>query len=847
MLNYKKIQTKLLPSLSALALLNTSIYTGVLNGQDTVEEIVVTARKKSESLQDVPLSVSALRESDLEEKGVNVFEDYLLQLPGVTAGGSGPGQSTIYIRGLASTTPNLTTAGVAGLAPNVSFYLDEQPLAQPGRNLDVYAADMARIEVLSGPQGTLFGASSQAGVVRMITNKPVMGESLSSLEVESRFTSGGDEGSKLEYMTNVPLGDRSALRFVAYRDRRGGYIDQVAGTLDASQSARFREGGTVRANGLPVSSSRAGFQAGADLSGVAFTDAVAIEKENANPVTYEGFRASVAHEINDNWNALATVAKQTIDADGVFFVDPTLDDLEIQRYTADTIEDEYENMSLTLEGSIGDLEVVYAGAYTDRVTDQNIDYTDYLFVGQYLPYYICDYYVTYTSFAPGNVPTGSCGAPNLLVDSTTNTKVSTHEFRVNAPINDTMTVTAGAFISDLELTELNLFNYPGSTSNDITYAPNYALTDISSTGVLNNAAAGWFSAGPYSEPVIFFNDIKRTDKQKGIFGEVNVDLSDTVELTVGARWYDIEVDFEGSANSSFGNGFGNTDQQRFGSNLSAQYAPGNANGYPDTAQTDGVIGKATLAWNKSEDVMYYVTWSEGFRPGLLNRPVGSSNADGSYVVKPEVKSDEVTNLEFGWKTVLRDGKLRFNGSAFMVDVSGLQSTIFDPSIVNLFFSDNAADADITGFEGDFVYYTNVNGLVVSGAFSMLDTEITKSLVPTPDVVVGSDLAFAPGSQANLTARKEWGMSSGNTGHWQLQMARSEKSFSDIMAPNKAIQRSHHFVNIRYGMSNDEWTAELYIDNVTDKRAEISNTFVFDRSRLSVIKPRTLGLRYKKSF
>ena len=847
MLNYKKIQTKLLPSLSALALLNTSIYTGVLNGQDTVEEIVVTARKKSESLQDVPLSVSALRESDLEEKGVNVFEDYLLQLPGVTAGGSGPGQSTIYIRGLASTTPNLTTAGVAGLAPNVSFYLDEQPLAQPGRNLDVYAADMARIEVLSGPQGTLFGASSQAGVVRMITNKPVMGESLSSIEVESRFTSGGDEGSKLEYMTNVPLGDRSALRFVAYRDRRGGYIDQVAGTLDASQSARFREGGTVRANGLPVSSSRAGFQAGADLSGVAFTDAVAIEKENANPVTYEGFRASVAHEINDNWNALATVAKQTIDADGVFFVDPTLDDLEIQRYTADTIEDEYENMSLTIEGSIGDLEVVYAGAYTDRVTDQNIDYTDYLFVGQYLPYYICDYYVTYTSFAPGNVPTGSCGAPNLLVDSTTNTKVSTHEFRVNAPINDTMTVTAGAFISDLELTELNLFNYPGSTSNDITYAPNYALTDISSTGVLNNAAAGWFSAGPYSEPVIFFNDIKRTDKQKGIFGEVNVDLSDTVELTVGARWYDIEVDFEGSANSSFGNGFGNTDQQRFGSNLSAQYAPGNANGYPDTAQTDGVIGKATLAWNKSEDVMYYVTWSEGFRPGLLNRPVGSSNADGSYVVKPEVKSDEVTNLEFGWKTVLRDGKLRFNGSAFMVDVSGLQSTIFDPSIVNLFFSDNAADADITGLEGDFVYYTNVNGLVVSGAFSMLDTEITKSLVPTPDVVVGSDLAFAPGSQANLTARKEWGMSSGNTGHWQLQMARSEKSFSDIMAPNKAIQRSHHFVNIRYGMSNDEWTAELYIDNVTDKRAEISNTFVFDRSRLSVIKPRTLGLRYKKSF
>ena len=155
----------------------------------------------------------------------------MLQLPGVTAGGSGPGQSTIYIRGLASTTPNLTTAGVGGLAPNVSFYLDEQPLAYPGRNLDVYAADVSRIEVLSGPQGTLFGASSQAGVVRMITNKPVIGESASSLEVEVRNMSEGSIGDKFEYMSNIPLSDTSALRFVAYRDRRGGYIDQVAGKL----------------------------------------------------------------------------------------------------------------------------------------------------------------------------------------------------------------------------------------------------------------------------------------------------------------------------------------------------------------------------------------------------------------------------------------------------------------------------------------------------------------------------------------------------------------------------------------------------------------------------------------
>ena len=846
---FDKFFGRIVSAISALAIINASAYSGYISAQSqaTIEEVVVTSRKKDESLQDVPLSVSAIGEEALEQKGINVFEDYLLQLPGVTSGGSGPGQSTIYIRGLASTTPNLTTAGVAGLAPNVAFYLDEQPLGQPGRNLDVYAADVGRVEVLSGPQGTLFGASSQAGVVRMITNKPVIGESSSSLEIETRFMPDGDNGNKFEYVSNIPMGDQSALRFVAYRDRRGGYIDQVAGKLDASQSARFRAGGTVRQNGLPVSASRAGFQAGSDLSGVTFNQADAIVQEDANQVTYEGFRASVAHEINDNWDALATFATQSIEADGVFFVDPTLGDLEIQRYTNDSIEDEFDNMSFTLKGSIGDLEVLYTGAYTDRTTDQDVDYTDYLFVGQYLPYYICDYYVTYTSFAPGNVPTGTCGAPNLLVDSTTNTEVTTHEFRINAPISDTASLTAGVFMSDLELTELNLFTYPNSVGNDITYAPNYALTDISSTGAINNGAAGWFSAGPYSEPVIFFNDIKRTDKQQGVFGELSIDMTETSELTVGVRYYDIEVDFEGSANSSFGNGFGNTDQQKFGSNLSAQYAPGNANGYPDKAKSDGSIGKITYSWNPSEDVMYYVTWSEGFRPGLLNRPVGASNAAGTYSVKPEVKSDEVTNYEFGWKAVLADGRLRFNGSAFMVDVTGLQTTVFDPSIVNLFFSDNAADAEIRGVEGDFVYIPDMDGWMLSGAFSILDTELTKSLVPTDDITEGADLAFAPGMQGNISARREWGASSGNTGHFQAQLTWSDDSYSDVMEPNKALQDSYSFMNVRAGISNDNWMAEVYIDNITDERAEIANTFVFDRQRLGIIRPTTVGLRFKRHF
>ena len=839
-------QNKILPSLSALALINAAAFSGIVAGQSqaTVEEIVVTARKKAEGLQDVPVSVSAITEETLEEKGVNIFEDYLLQLPGVTAGGAGPGNNTIYIRGLASTTPAMTTAGVAGLAPNVSFYLDEQPLAQPGRNLDVYAADISRVEVLSGPQGTLFGASSQSGVVRMITNKPVIGENLSSLEVEGRLTSGGDEGNKFEYMNNIPLGNNSALRFVAYRDHRGGYIDQVAGTRTVKESARFRTASTVRANGTVVGSNRAGFQAQngpTDFSNATFLTANAIEKENSNPVTYEGFRASVATQINDNWDALVSVATQDIESEGVFFVDPDLDDLEIQRYTDDYNNDSFDNMSLTLEGSVGDLEVIYAGAYTDRATDQNIDYTDYLFVGQYVPFYICDGVTNYTDA----VSEGTCQAPDMYVAHTGSTEVTTHELRVNGDINDTTSFTAGVFMSDLELIEHNEFTYLGSAKLEAKYSPNYPHTNPQ-PGQGGNAGAGWYSQpGPYNAPVIFVNDILRTDEQRGVFGEVNIALQDNVELTLGARWYDISVDLEGSANGAYGNKGADTDPGGGGANLSVQYGPNNPNGYPDKAETDGVIGKATLSWNPSDDIMYYLTWSEGFRPGLLNRPAGVSS--GAYTIPAVTDTDEVTNFEFGWKATLMDGALRFNGSAFMVDITGLQSTIFDAGIVNLFFSDNAADAEITGVEGDFVYVTG-NGLMLSGAFSLLDTEIVKNLVPaTGDIVVGDELAFAPGYQGNLAARKEWGLSSGNTGHWQAQMTISDDSFSDIMQPNRAVQDSYSLFNIRAGVSNDEWTAEVYLDNVTDKRADISNTFIFDRQRVGIVKPRTLGLRYKRSF
>ena len=824
------------------------------NAQSQIEEITVTATKREESLQDVPVAITALSESALDEIGITNFADYVLELPGVTAGGSGPGQNTVYIRGVASTTPNLTVAGVAGLSPNVAFYLDQQPLAQPGRNLDVYAADLQRIEVLSGPQGTLFGASSQAGIVRLITNKPDRGELYGRVTAGAGAINDGDVSSNIEVMLNVPVSETLALRGVAYYDKKGGYIDNVAGTRDASESARFRSAGTVRDNGVPVSPQRAGFQADDDLSGVNFiaADNTALVEEDFNETEYRGVRVSGLWDINDTWSLLVSHQAQDVDSDGVFFTDPDLGDLEIQRYANDNIEDNFNNTNWTLDGMIGELEAVYTGAFTDRDTDQVVDYSDYLFVGQYLPYYICDGAVTY----PGAVaPSGTCQAPSLFVDSATDTEIWTHEIRFLTDASKSWRVTAGAFYSDLELKERNDFWYPGSVNAvgfdgvSTGFAPNYPLTNTAVTGVVGNAQEGWYSdAGPFPDGVIFRNDVRRTDEQLGVFGEVTFDLNEQFSLVLGARWYDIEVDFEGSANSSFFNLGQTDDAQGGGTNISAQFASDNTVGAPDKADTDGTIFKVTLDWRPNDDHMVYATVSEGFRAGLLNRPGGTAGPN-NFTVPYALDTDDVTNIEFGVKSSFLDNTLQFNGSVFYVDVEDLQTTIFDPSIVNLFFSDNAADAEVKGLEGNFTWLPQaVDGWIVTGAFSLLDTEITDVLTPTNDVREGDELAFAPSFQGNLRARYEWDVGNNSwIGHVMPSVSFSSDSYSDIITINRDKIDSWFMAGVTAGITTETWSAELVVTNLTDERAEVSRNFVFDVQRVTYVQPRTIGVRMSWDF
>ena len=237
-----------------------------------IEEVVVSATKKKENASDVPITVTALTEETLKEMNVSNFDEYIEYLPNVTSGGRGPGQSTIYIRGMAVDPVNVFLSAAQGSSPNVALYLDEQPIQVPGRNLDVYVADMERIEVLAGPQGTLFGASSQAGTVRLITNKPKFDVQEGGFNTSLFDTAGGSRSYAFDGFLNVPISESWAVRGVVYQTKSGGYIDNVEGTWSGKGRGSFN--------------STAEFQEDKNT---------ALVEDDFNDSSYKGFRLSSAY------------------------------------------------------------------------------------------------------------------------------------------------------------------------------------------------------------------------------------------------------------------------------------------------------------------------------------------------------------------------------------------------------------------------------------------------------------------------------------------------------------------------------------------------------------------------
>ena len=768
-----------------------------------IEEVMVTATKKDESASDIPVTVTALTEDTLKELNVSNFDEYIEYLPNVTSAGRGPGQSTIYIRGMAVDPVNVFLSAAQGSSPNVALYLDEQPLQVPGRNLDVYVVDMERIEVLPGPQGTLYGASSQAGTVRMITNKPKFNTTEGGFNTSVYNTAGGDISTSYDMFFNVPLStDTWAIRGVFYNSTKGGYIDNVPGTWSGAGRGSFPAAGAA-----------------------AFVEDsnTALVEDNFNEAEYEGFRLSSASSIGEDWDLLITHIDQDISADGVFDYDPAIGDLKVSRFIEDTMDDSFSQTSMTLEGRIGKLDALYTTAYLDRESNQTVDYSGYANVGAWLPYYVCNAY-DYTS----------CGSATVQVDLVDENERTTHEFRVssNELFDSPLSFTAGVFIDDSELITRNDYGYLGALS-----APANAGTY--GGFIVNSPIPGAYASNPNARATQyrFYNDILRTEEQTAYFAEVTYPLSEKLDITVGARKYDLDVDFRGQSKFGFR-----------GSNVSNgrdyDAAP---HGTEPLNMTD-TITKVTFSYKADDDTLWYFTRSEGYRPGGFNRGGLLASRNAAYASPPlTYGSDDTINTEIGVKTVLLDGTMRLNATYYDVEWTDIQTSRFDPTNISILtFIENAADAAVSGFEADLLWYPTDN-LTVSSAITLNDTEVTRLKAQIIEIApVGSQLPLSPELQYNVRVRYDSELD-GNPSYTQIAMKYADDSYSSLEQAKRYAQDSYRVIDMAWGVEIGNTELELFARNVTDERAQLYYNDQDDIPRITTNRPRNVGIRLSYKF
>ena len=767
--------------------------------QSLLDEIVVTATKRAESMQDIPVSIQAMTGEAIDELGIDNFDEYVQYLPNVVYSGRGPGQAELYIRGAATEQSSITVSSVQGSAPAVALYQDEQPVSFGGRNLDIYATDLERIEVLPGPQGTLFGASSQTGTVRLITNKPEHESFEAGFEARYAVTSGGEPSTALEAFLNLPLSDKLAVRIAAYNDRAGGWIDNVPGTYAGNIEVINRNQISPAAHlctGDPAIDDPIGGNCGGVRATMAVADNSTQVEQDFNDATYSGVRLGVSYLINDNWDLLIQHTNQTLETEGVFEYDPVLgDESSVNRFVPAQNQDEFSLTTWTLNARLEKLDIVYTGGFLDRDVFYTQDYTGYTNGGGYQAYYICTGgYSNYTE----------CFSPVKQYLGITTNERFTNELRANIDFTDRFRATAGVFI-DSQTTESNgEFQYfgaveagfntasaPGTVTNPANAAPTPGNIVSTVEGVPNP-----FGRGPTTT---FVNNFTRDEDQIAFFGELSFDVTDDVTVSVGARAYDIDYEFTGSTGSSFGckgsptpcdgqafdnrvserlealgafAGSGNVaDLETFFSAGQAQLiADGVANGsfFLDGLGADGVITqddtilRATVNWHANDGVMLFAAYSEGFRPQTANRNAAqpSGNQTGvyqGYLVPAIAKTDELENFEIGLKGDFLDNTLRVNATAYTSDITDLQVSRFDPAnIAFLVFIENAGDAEVTGLDIDAVWAATDN-LTISGAASFVDNELTRINPQLDEIVVpvGSRLPWTPEFRGNIRARYDF--------------------------------------------------------------------------------------------
>lgn len=779
-----------------LALAGTAVAATVMNpahaqtAAPALDEVVVTATKRSENLQDVPISVMVLDSKKLADLEVRGFEDYIQFLPTVSYTSNGPGYGQVYMRGISSGGDGNHSASM----PSIGVYLDEQPVTTINQILDVHVYDIARVETLSGPQGTLFGQGSQAGTIRIITNKPDVGQFEAGYDAYADTVAHGDPGFGLEGFVNIPINDRMAVRLVGWHTDEGGWIDNVPGELN------YQMGGITRDN-------------------------LALVEDDWNTAQTSGARALLKIDLNDNWSVTPGLMYQQSNVNGTWYDNElyTGEEFDITSFFPAWQDEDWYQASLTLEGKIGDLNLVYAGAYLDRDVESEYDYSGYAeyLDSVYASYgYTCLYYDAL----------GGCADPSQYVYGDENFKRASHEVRLQSSQEDRFRWTAGLF-----------------------YQRQEHYFDLQWTVPALNPAQSVIQ----DSDVVWSTNQDRVDRDKAVFGEVYFDLTDTVTLIGGARYFEYENSLYGF-NGNIGHCTGFFDEN-------GDFVEDRDNGVPqfpcydtgildDVSEGDDWAFKGSVEWEVADDKMLYATYSEGFRAGGVNR----ARVPGI----PSYEPDWVYNYELGWKTQWADGAVRFNGAVYIVDWEDFQYSFLDFTISNLTIIQNVGTAQTQGLEFE-LDWTPAEGLLLSLAGSYNDSSLQEDFWRSaedredglpPDAPDGTDMPYVP--QWQYTALARYDFQTVNL-PWFAQAAWSwrDETWNDLEVSNerRAMMDSYGVLNLSTGIENERWTLSLYANNVTDERGQIDigdpgyaspSNLDFNRNH---IRPRNIGLRWSQRF
>jgi iron complex outermembrane receptor protein len=803
--------------------------------QQDRSEIIITATKREENMQNVPISVQALGTRRLDQLNISNFEDYTKQLPSVSFLTTQPGVTTVYMRGVSAAGGTNAEGNHSGPLPQVGMYLDEQPISTIGGTLDVHIYDVARIESLSGPQGTLYGASSEAGTIRIITNKPDLNATYGRIDGELNSVDHGSVGGKLEGMINIPISPNIAFRAVGFYQHDAGFIDNIHGSRTYYIYSDTIPDSTVTNTGL--------------------------EKNNFNDQTVYGGRAALKIDLDSDWTVTPTFMYQNTKANGVFFYDPNLGDLKIDRFRQEVSRDRFWQAALTVQGKIANFDVTYAGAYMDRPTYTLSDYADY--TDAYDRLYAADGglgYFYYTDSA--NNPLLN---PQQFIIGTNHFKKLSQELRVASPANEPFRVIAGAFYQRQS---------------------NFIHQDYIVDGLAPNLSVNGFPG------TLWLTQQERVDRDYALFGEASYDFTPKLTLTAGGRLFRYDnslVGFFGFGRDPNGPPFnaagsshtgvaacftddGSTVRDDTGATLLPPVVPGspctdlgvfqNGTVVPKHAKGSGFTHRLNLSWKPRTGLMFYATWSRGFRPGGLNRRADIAAYDPDYL----------TNWEIGWKTTL--GRLRWNGAIYHDVWKKFQFAFLG---LNSFTEiHNGKDARINGVETDLNYVDG--GWTFNAAAAYTDAK-TKGTICTnasdttpdcseagdfPSVPSGTRLPITPKFKATATARYSWpawnevkahvqgGLSYRSSAPSSLRTAIALVGTGDIVDPNvfQGNLRSAALVDFFAGLDWPRWNLEAFVTNVFDKRDDLSRqTACASCTRALVVpgRPRTIGLRAGAKF